>query len=153
MNRLDKFAIEFRESCCHLSSLDSASQANEDVLELVSDVYTSLITMLCLNPRTHEALTGTGISRVIEKEYRSCPSLLKNIVLCSELKRRFGRIDHVPGILVTPNGTYCLNLRPNLSNSGIVAPVRDRNRRISALRIFRSARDSNPFLLNSKDGW
>ena len=80
---------------------------------------------------------------------RAVPSEVHNLMICAELKNRFGgKLGDVGCFKLTAAGEFRLDLRKGLSKTGMLAPVFD-GEHLAAIRVYRSAQDAKPFVIGN----
>lgn len=115
-----------------------------------STIFNQLIEWLDLSERSRNALLKQALNdgQINALMIRDVPSEICNLVICSELKMKFGTLDGIDGFTKTEFGGFRLDLNIRY---GLIAPERNRQGQIRFLRIFRHVRDERSFRLRSRN--
>ena len=99
-------------------------------------------------------------NQIFKNRIVGVPGKTLNALLCGELEKRFSEIElnlcdcfvkvRDFGIDGKPCEMWRIDIDESLSRAGFFIPLRDENRLIKNLRVFRYLRDSRPFTLRAR---
>ena len=122
-------------------------------IQRLHNIYFQFLVWSQVSPKLFEKICATwnlNAQEFSELRIGGIPSSKLNWIYCDRLFQEYGDLSDVPGFKPHPFGGFLLDVDERLSSYGLLLPVRNTGKLITALRVYRCISDARPFVLRTR---